>query len=135
MTSASWEEAEYECQAKYGASVASVHNNEENEYIRKGANAAFAASSIWIGMERYNGNCGYDLDEKLKNRLFYIYNSSHRILSFTLKKLANLTDFNANCRSKRRCLVGQLENLMSNLNMRAKMTLGTSWFKPDKVLV
>ncbi|XP_072020013.1 LOW QUALITY PROTEIN: uncharacterized protein [Amphiura filiformis] len=50
----SFDAASYECQSQFGARLASVHNNDELEFIRTRAGSTFTASSIWIGMQRWD---------------------------------------------------------------------------------
>jgi hypothetical protein len=51
----SFDAASYECQSRFGARLASVHSNEELEFIAQRAGEVFTASTIWIGMQRWEG--------------------------------------------------------------------------------
>ncbi|XP_072021157.1 lymphocyte antigen 75-like [Amphiura filiformis] len=52
LMAASWSDAHDDCQSKYGAELASVHTNSEEDFIRQRAETAFPGSSVWLGMER-----------------------------------------------------------------------------------
>ncbi len=55
LSARSFDSANYDCQSRFGARLASVHSNEEMEFIRSRAGAVFTASTIWIGMQRWEG--------------------------------------------------------------------------------
>ena len=46
-----WPEAEYQCE-RLGATVASVHNRQENEFIKKMVPTDVTWHDIWLGLHR-----------------------------------------------------------------------------------
>ena len=52
VRASSWDEAEADCQKKYGASLVSIHTSTEEDFVMKMADETFSTSAVWIGMER-----------------------------------------------------------------------------------